>query len=729
MQIQGWGLYSTNLYIKGIQLDGDQDSPVYWSNDEMNQTELVQIDTANSQYFTTAESNERFIPYGGNFHEGFQFGFQDDRWNPFSEDSFTPLFLDENFELLDSLGGNVIKLSIILNDLLPDFDSELTPTDTTGQYFPSYQSITNVQIPPRIIDRVDQILAMAQRHHLRVILTLPMKLPMTNWWLAGGGNFGDTTRAILSQFWSKIAQRYQGNPTIVSFSFLGEQWGQMREWQDTNLAYSLPFQDLYYTAPVTSQWQSWLQSKYGSIANLNSVWGVIPSEYRVYGTGIPYSSFNSIPIPGNDGKNTSGSSAFTGGIGGGGDSTYHIPDSPVRTDSGNSNVLSWTPSGNPAYLGTYYIWRKEKSIQDFGNFGTTWQYLQPVGNNSLSFTDNNISSLSSYRYEVTGGNLDAWRNYPEGTPQNQNATYDPMLFDYLLFRESVVDSYDYNQSSALVLVEDGGKYSTPRHLISTGLAQFNYLYRWPATQALWGGAPSLTPEGPLCTLGYNPRELVKSLDFVELSYYPTFPWTPATLDNPNTGFNMLNTDGSVNFGDEMVLAQCLRTLLRLSHSTPDPALSKPILLKEFGAVGNDPIAQNQWNNFMIDFTREETAGYLVWFFTDQYQGLYNNDYGLTPWGASFQWRADDLKSCDYSYPTATQTLDITGGISTTSNYMFLLTGSQYRDENVSTSDDPSGQYYNLGRLLKGVQLGKYLPSDHLDLSFPDNSMIRRKSGF
>lgn len=85
----------------------------------MNQTELVQIDTANSQYFTTAESNERFIPYGGNFHEGFQFGFQDDRWNPFSEDSFTPLFLDENFELLDSLGGNVIKLSIILNDLLP----------------------------------------------------------------------------------------------------------------------------------------------------------------------------------------------------------------------------------------------------------------------------------------------------------------------------------------------------------------------------------------------------------------------------------------------------------------------------------------------------------------------------------------------------------------------------------------------------------------------------------
>ena len=41
--------------------------------------------------------------------------------------------------------------------------------------------------------------------------------------------------------------------------------------------------------------------------------------------------------------------------------------------------------------------------------------------------------------------------------------------------------------------------------------------------------------------------------------------------------------------------------------------------------------------------------------------------------------------CDYSYPTATQTLDITGGISTTSNYMFLLTWSQYRDENVSTS--------------------------------------------
>ena len=92
-------------------------------------------------------------------------------------------------------------------------------------------------------------------------------------WLAGGGNFGDTTCAILSQFWSKIAQRYQGNPFKLSFSFLGEQWGQMREWQDTNLAYSLPFQDLYYTAPVTSQWQSWLQSKYGSIANF---WGVVP---------------------------------------------------------------------------------------------------------------------------------------------------------------------------------------------------------------------------------------------------------------------------------------------------------------------------------------------------------------------------------------------------------------------------------------------------------------------
>ena len=91
--------------------------------------------------------------------------------------------------------------------------------------------------------------------------------------------------------------------------------------------------------------------------------------------------------------------------------TYHILDSSVRIGSGKSNVLSWTPSGNPAYLGTHYFcfWRKEKSIQDFGNFGTTRQYLQPVGNNSLSFTDNNISSLSSYRYEAHGlGILDVW---------------------------------------------------------------------------------------------------------------------------------------------------------------------------------------------------------------------------------------------------------------------------------------------------------------------------------
>ncbi len=729
VQIQGWDLYSTDLYLTGIQLDCDQDSSAYWSNDEINQTELVVIDTANSQYFTTAESNERFIPYGSNFSEGFQFGFQDVWWNPFSEDSFTSLYLDENFDLLESLGGNVIKLSVILNDFLPDFDYEITPTDTTGEYFPTYQSITNVQIPPRILDRLDQIIAMARRHHLRVILTIPLKLSQSNWWLAGGGNFGDTVQVIISQFWTDIAQRYQNDPTIMSYSFLNEQWGQMREWQDTNLAYSLPFQAYYYTAPVTAQWQSWLQNKYGTIANLNTAWGAIPSQYLIYGTGIPYSSFNAIPIPGNDGKNTFGSSAFTGGIGGGGDSTYHIPDSPIRTDSGNSNIVSWIPSGDTTYLGTYYIWRKEKSIQDLRNFGTTWQYLQPVSNNVLSFTDNNVSSLSTYQYEVTGGNLDAWRNYPEGTIQNQNATYDPMLFDYLLFRESVVDNYNYNQSSALVQVETGGAYSIPRHLISTGLAQFDYLYRWPATQRLWGGPPSLTPEGPLCTMGYNPRELVKSLDFVELSYYPEFPWTPATPDNPNTGYNMLNSDGGINFADEMVLAQYLRTLLRLSHSNPDPALSKPILLKEFGGIGTDPIAQNQWNNFMIDFAREETAGFVVWYFTDEYQGLYNYDYGLTLWGASFQWRADDLKSCDYAYPAPTRTLEMTGGISTSSNYMFLLTASQYRDENVDTSYDPLGQYYTLGRLLKGVQQGTYLPSDHLDLSWPDNSQILRKPGF
>lgn len=732
VQLQGWGLYSTKLYLTNVQVDREQDSPCYWSNEEIKETELIQVDTAKTMFFTTAQSNERYIPYGSNFHDNGGFGLQDQWWYPYSEDSFTSLFLDKNFNLLQSVGGNVAKVAFLLNDFLPDFDPEFTPTDTTGEYFPTYQSVTNVQIPSRILGRLDEVLAIAKRHHLRVILTIYFNTPQMNWWLADGGNYGDTTRLILSQMWAKISQRYDNDPCLLSYSFLEEQWLQMREWGDTNFAYSQAQTDKYFTAPVTAKWQQWLTAKYGNINSLNTAWSAISSNYRLYATGIPYANFSSIPVPGFDGRNTPGSSVFTGGVGGGGDSTYHIPDGPILLSSGTNSVLQWMPSGDTTYLNSYYIWREEKSALDPTDFGTTWQFRVPVSTSPLNYTDYNTSNLSTYRYAVTGANLDAWRNYSEGTQGNQNATYDPMLFDFLQFRESIVDEYDYNQSSTIAQTETNGNLSTIRHLTSAGLAQFDYLLRWPATQRLWGDGPSLTPEGPHSTLGYNPKELVKSLDFTEVSFYTGFPSLPASPDNPNQGYTMLDANGNIDYLSEMVTLQYLRTLLRLSYTNANPALQKPILLKEFSgaATGASALQQNsQWNNLLLDFTPGETAGWLIWYFSDDNYGLYNSGFAITPWGQSFQGRADDIKNTEYAYPAPTQTLTMTGGISTTSNYMFLMTSSHYRDDTVSSQYDPLGTYQSLGRILQSVNQGIYLPSDHLDLYWPDNSTIVEKQGF
>jgi hypothetical protein len=732
IQLQGWGLYSTNLYLTNIQVDREQDLPCYWSNEEINETELIQVDTAKTMFFTTAQSNERYIPYGSNFHDNAGFGLQDQWWYPYSEDSFTSLFLDKDFNLLQSIGGNVVKVAFLLSDFLPDFDPEFTPTDTTGEYFPTYQSVTNVQIPSRILERLDEVLASAKRHHLRVILTIYFNTPQMNWWLADGGNYGDTTRQILSQFWTTIAQRYDNDPCLLSYSLLVEHWLQMREWADTNYAYSLAQIDTYFTAPVTAKWQQWLTTKYGNINSLNTTWSAISSNYLIYATGLPYANFSSIPIPGFDGKNTPGSSAFTGGVGGGGDSTYHIPDGPILLSSGTNSVLQWIPSGDTTYLNLYYIWREEKSAMDPTDFGTTWQFRQPVGTSPLNYTDYNTSNLSTYRYAVTGGNVDAWRNYPEGTQGNQNATYDPMLFDFLQFRESIVDEYDYNQSSTIVQTETHGNFSTTRHLTSTGLAQFDYLLRWTAAQRLWGDGPSLTPEGPHSTLGFNPKELGKSLDFSEESFYTGLPNPPTSPDNPNQGYPIIDANGNIDYQNEMVTLQYLRTLLRLFYTNANPALLKPILLKEFSgaATGANALQQNcQWNNLVLDYTPGETAGWLIWYFTDDNYGLYNSGFAITPWGQSFQGRADDIKNTEYTYPAGTQTLTMTGGISTTSNYMFLMTSSHYRDDTISPQYDPTGTYQSLGKILQSVDQGIYLPSDHLDLYWPDNSTIIEKPGF
>ena len=739
VQLQGRDLRSAKLYIDKIQLDQYRDQPDYWDREAIGYTEMVESDTVNTNFFRLNESKERYVPYGGNLHIYYHpFGLTDDWWNPYAEDSNSMLWFDNQCELLKDSGGNVIKLIVLIHDLLPDKDREFSGATTVGTLFPSIQSYDAVKIPPRYLDRLDQMISSARRHGLRVMLTLPFNYQQMNWWLEGGGNYGDTTKRILSLMWQQITARYKDDPVIFGYSLNVEHWMQMREWGDVNYAYRLGKQDLYFYPPVSKQWHAWLRKKYNNnVQSLNTAWSQVPLAYRNYCLDLPYTSFDSIAIPGYDGKNTIGSSAFTGsdpvrGIGGGGNTTRHIPNSPVRLDSGINNHLVWQHPADTTYLTCYYVWRQEKGITDTTAFGTTWHLLSVLWDKPTTFFDESdgyFASLSSYRYEVTSGNQDAWGNYAEGTPENENASYDPALYDFMKFRESVVDEYNYAQTSTMYYADTGGVATKPHHLTSIGLAQFNYFLRWSRPVKQWGDGASYTPEAPHSSISYNPKELVKSMDYQELSYYTGFPQSPLSADNPNPGYALFDKDGRFNEESLRASLQYLQTLLRFYHEHASPGLSKPILLKEFAGSGENPQLQTAWNHILLDYTKGETAGWLIWYITDDTNGIFNHGYSPTAWGDDFRRRADDIKSAEDSFPASSRVILPTTGMSTASNWMFLMTSSQYRNESVSTTYDPASSYFTLGRFMKQVKSGDILPRERLTITAPDNETILRKPEF
>ncbi len=732
LQIQARNLQGARVYLDKVEVIKDTENPSYWNHEKLDYWEMIQKDTTEPLFFQLAESHRRYVPVGGNFHVyANPFGMTDDWWNPYSEDSFSPLWLDSQMEAMENIGCNAFKITVLIHDVLPDKDIEFGDDTVSGE-FPSIQSPGSAKIPSRYLDRLDQIIAMAHRHHLRVILTLPFNYQTINWWLKNGGNYGEGNRIILADMWNQIVSRYREDPAVLSYSFNVEHWIQMREWGDTSYAYRKGPEDYYFHSPVTEKWQQWLMGRYTTLGNLNTAWSQIPVPFRKYAIGLPYSSFTEIPFPGWDGQNTIGSSLFTGGMGGGEDPAHYIPMAPVRLDDGTSNHLFWKHPDSRENLVCYYLWRQEKGKGDAYSFGTTWHLLQVLWGLPTTFTDTSESyfgELSSYRYEVTGGNPDAWRSWNEGTPENENASYDPMLYDFIRFREFVVDGYNYAQSSAIKSTERFLNPERESHLVSLGLAQFNYLYRWPSPLPQWGDGASMTPEGPQMTLGYNLAELPKSLDVIELSYYTGFPLKPWTPLDKNPGVGLQKDSGQVDETSIRFMLQYLRLLLRGSYWNPEPDLRKPVLLKEFAGEGEDLYLHNLWNNLVLDYTQGEVVGWMVWFLQDGKYGLWDNSGVLTPWGNSLKRRMDDLKNSYYPIPSSDSSLYFNTGISTTGNWMFLLTSSHYRDEDIPTDLETGKDYFTLGKLLKAVRDGDVLPSDHWDIQVEPDSMILRKPEF
>jgi hypothetical protein len=732
VQVLAKNLNNVHVYLDEIELIKDPENPMYWNHEKLDYWEPVQIDTSQTLFFQLADSKRRFVPVGGNLHVyAHPFGINDNWWNPYSEDSFSPLWLDMQMEAMEKTGCNAFKLIVLIHDILPDADIEFGE-DTVSSEFPSIQTPDSIKIPSRYLDRLDQIIAMARRHHLRVILTLPFNYQTINWWLKNGGNYGEGARQILARMWAEIVSRYRDDPSILSYSLNVEQWIQMREWADTSYAYRQGPEDYYFKAPVTENWQEWLVSRYTTINNLNTAWSQIPAPFRKYTIGLPYSSFTEIPIPGWDGQNTIGSSSFTGGAGGGEDTAHFVPMAPVRLDNGSSNHLIWRQPNSTDNLVCYYLWRQEKGKGNAYSYGTTWHLLNVLWDLPTTYTDNSESffgALSSYRYEVTGGNPDSWRSYPEATPWNENAAYDPMLYDFIRFREYVVDGYNYAQTSTIRAVESDLDNEKPEHLTSLGLAQFNYLYRWPSVLPQWGDGASMTPEGPQMTLGFNMSELPKSMDFQETSFYTGFPLRPWTSQNQVPGVSLQDASGKVDESSIKCMLQYLRLLLRWAYWNPEADLRKPILLKEFAGEGEDLYLHNLWNNLVLDYTRGETAGWMVWYLQDSEYGLWDASMMLTPWGKSLKRRADDLKNDSYSIITGNHIQYFDTDISTTSNWMFLLTSSDYRDEEIPAELADGETYYTLGTFLKSVREGDVLPSDHWDIQVKPDPMILRKPEF
>lgn len=204
-----------------------------------------------------------------------------------------------------------------------------------------------------------------------------------------------------------------------------------------------------------------------------------------------------------------------------------------------------------------------------------------------------------------GRNDEDWKDFEEGTPENENLTNDPRLYDFLLFREYVCFRYMYAQTVAVKSVD-------PAAMTSMGFVQWQ-----PICRQLW--RPVF--EGPARGPEFNAKEMAKAFDFLGIHFYSVYPG-----------------------GNRETQLRYLELWARYAHA------GKPVVLEEFNGGSGERNAD--WFRAVIGRTRGCVSGWLVWTFQNvpgsdnitRVSGLFDEEGRKTPCGRAFREMGPTVKS-------------------------------------------------------------------------------------
>ena len=208
--------------------------------------------------FRGAESKRPFVPFGVNYTPAWS------GWAPdyFADGVWDRAKVERDFDDMARLGVNVVKVAFSYRRTLPD-------PQAAGDVRP-YQPV---------LDRIDEMLDIAGKRGIRLILTFNAGWHgFPAWYEEGGGWFGPGSHDIVSAFWKRFAREHRGDGRIFAYSFCVEMDNEITNgWK---------------TPEALANFRAWLRREYDdSLERLNAAWKTT------------YPSWDAIAIPGFDGYN------------------------------------------------------------------------------------------------------------------------------------------------------------------------------------------------------------------------------------------------------------------------------------------------------------------------------------------------------------------------------------------------------------------------------------------
>ncbi|MCD6350500.1 MAG: beta-galactosidase, partial [Armatimonadetes bacterium] len=227
--------------------------------------------------FEGARSHERFLPLGTSFVFG------DRKYlNLFGPDVYNRELYDRALAALEGVQVNIVRVFLPIAQVLPD-----------------PQEPGTVRIAPGYLDNLADFLALARRHHIRVVVAMTSWGGNTiKWWHEGGEYFGRKpwrqtdgidSLDVLRRFWTTLCRRFADDPTIFAWTPTVE-WG----FPASNLTWTPPNKQYgrLETEPGLFYWRAFLRAGYGGDINrLNRVYG---TEYRDFAE-VPIVDFTYLP--------------------------------------------------------------------------------------------------------------------------------------------------------------------------------------------------------------------------------------------------------------------------------------------------------------------------------------------------------------------------------------------------------------------------------------------------